>query len=137
MIRRATILDALEISKLDQRNFVVCLSYEFIYSDLENNPIAYYFVYETNNRIVGYINCWVSDNTTILNFCVDEEYRNKGIGKSLIEKVLEISVGIITLEVRVSNNNAINLYQKYGFERALIRKGYYSNGEDAILMVRM
>jgi len=137
MIRKATILDALEISKLDQRNFVDCLSYEFIYSDLENNPFAYYFVYETNNRIVGYINCWVSDNTTILNFCVDEEYRNKGIGKSLIEKVLEVSVGIITLEVRVSNNNAINLYQKYGFEKALIRKGYYSDGEDAILMVRM
>lgn len=137
MIRRATILDAIEISKLDQRNFVDCLSYEFIYSDLEKNPFAYYFVYETDNKIVGYINCWISDNTTILNFCVDEEYRRKGIGKSLIEKVLEISVGIITLEVRVSNLNAINLYQKYGFEKALIRKGYYSNGEDAILMVRM
>ena len=120
MIRRATILDALEISKLDQRNFVDCLSYEFIYSDLENNPFAYYFVYETNNRIVGYINCWVSDNTTILNFCVDEEYRNKGIGKSLIEKVLEISVGIITLEVRVSNLNAINFYEKRGFKRVKV-----------------
>ena len=55
MIRKATILDALEISKLDQRNFVDCLSYEFIYSDLENNPFAYYFVYETNNRIGIYV----------------------------------------------------------------------------------
>jgi ribosomal-protein-alanine N-acetyltransferase len=113
------------------------LSYDFIYSDLLKNPFAYYFVYEDNNKIVGYINCWVSENTEILNFCVEKEYQKRGIGNLLFAEVEKIASGVMTLEVRVSNLNAINFYTKRGFNKALIRKGYYSNGEDAILMVRM
>ena len=43
---------------------------------------------------------------------------------------------VISLEVRVSNERAIRLYQKSGFIKAAVRKGYYENGEDADLMIR-
>ena len=137
MIRRANVLDAKQIAELDGSIFLDSLDYNFIYNDLLNNPMAYYFVCEVDNKIVGYINCWVSDNTEILNFCVYPEYRKQGIGALLFNEVEKISVGMLSLEVRVSNSNAINFYSKRGFKKAFVRKGYYSNGEDAILMVRM
>lgn len=137
MIRRATVLDAKQIAELDNRMFVDSLEYDFIYNDLSNNPFAYYFVYEIEGNIIGYINCWVTDNTEILNFCVDDKYQKQGIGTLLYNEVEKIANGIISLEVRVSNLNAINFYLNKGFEKACIRKNYYSNGENAILMVRM
>lgn len=137
MIRRATVLDAKQIAELDNRMFVDSLEYDFIYNDLSNNPFAYYFVYEIEGNIIGYINCWVTDNTEILNFCVDDKYQKQGIGTLLYNEVEKVANGIISLEVRVSNLNAINFYLNKGFEKACIRKNYYSNGENAILMVRM
>ena len=137
MVRKATVNDAAKIADLDSRMFEDSLDFNFIHNDLSNNPMAYYFVYEEENNIIGYINCWVSDNTEILNFCVEPDYRKKGIGSKLFNEVERIASGVISLEVRVSNTNAIEFYSNRGFKKALIRKGYYSNGEDAILMVRM
>lgn len=137
MVRKATVSDAAKIADLDSRMFEDSLDFNFIHNDLSNNPMAYYFVYEEENNIIGYINCWVSDNTEILNFCVEPDHRKKGIGSKLFNEVERIASGVISLEVRVSNTNAIEFYSNRGFKKALIRKGYYSNGEDAILMVRM
>lgn len=137
MIRCANVSDAVKIAELDSKIFEDSLGLNFILNDLTNNPMAHYFVYEKNSEILGYINCWVSDNTEILNFCVDKKYQKQGIGSLLFDEVDKISVGVITLEVRVSNTNAINFYEKRGFKKALIRKNYYSNGEDAIFMIRM
>ncbi len=137
MVRTANVNDAIKIAELDKRMFEDSLDFNFIYNDILNNPMAHYFVYEDNEEIVGYINCWVSDNTEILNFCVLDKYQHQGIGSLLFNEVDKISNGIISLEVRVSNSKAINFYSKRGFINAAIRKNYYSNGEDAILMVRM
>lgn len=136
MIRKASILDAKEIAKIDSEIFVDSLGIDFIESDLKFNPFANYFVYEKDNIIIGYIIAWISDNTSILNFGVLKEYRGQGIGKTLFEEVKKISEGVITLEVRTSNVNAINFYEKRGFKKYAIRKNYYSNGEDAILMIK-
>ena len=137
MIRRANVEDAKKIAELDNIIFADSLEFDFIHNDLSNNPFAYYFVYEVENNIIGYINCWITDNTEILNFCVDKEYQKQGIGTLLFNEVEKVANGIISLEVRVSNLNAINFYLNRGFEKAYIRKNYYSNGENAILMVRM
>lgn len=136
MIRKATVLDALEIAKLDSKMFEDSLDLNFISNDLANNPMANYFVCEIDDNIVGYIGSWVSDNTEILNFCVSHEHQKQGIGTLLFNEVLKISEGVLTLEVRESNLNAINFYTKKGFKVALKRRNYYSNGEDAILMVK-
>ena len=80
MIRKANQNDAAKISQLDGKMFEDSLGFNFIDNDLSNNPMANYFVYEIDNDIVGYISTWISDNTEILNFCVDTSYQNKGIG---------------------------------------------------------
>ena len=136
MIRKATVLDAVEIANLDKQMFEDSLELSFISNDLANNPMANYFVCEIDNKIVGYIGSWVSDNTEILNFCVLKEYQKQGIGTLLFNEVLNICEGVLTLEVRESNLNAINFYTKKGFKVAFKRRNYYSNGEDAILMVK-
>ena len=136
MIRKDTVLDATKIAELDKKMFKDSLDLKFISNDLANNPMANYFVYEVDDKIVGYIGSWVSDNTEILNFCVLEEYQKQGIGTLLFNEVSKIYEGVLTLEVRVSNLNAINFYTKKGFKIALKRRNYYSNGEDAILMVK-
>jgi ribosomal-protein-alanine N-acetyltransferase len=55
--------------------------------------------------------------------------------KTLIEEAVRLGMTRMTLEVRVSNKAAINLYQSLGFEKGGLRKGYYANdGEDALIM---
>ena len=136
MIRKASLIDAEKIAKIDSEIFEDSLGLDFILTDLKFNPFANYFVYEIDDKIVGYIIAWTSDNTSILNFGVLKEYRGQGIGNILFNEIEKISEGTMTLEVRVSNINAINFYSNRGFKQYSIRKNYYSNGEDAILMIK-
>ena len=75
----------------------------------------------------------------ITNIAVSPDFRRKHIGESLlmvlIESCRKSMVKYITLEVRVSNEPAIKLYEKYGFRSLGTRKGYYQdNDEDALIM---
>ncbi|MCL2688406.1 MAG: ribosomal protein S18-alanine N-acetyltransferase [Chitinispirillia bacterium] len=74
----------------------------------------------------------------IFEAAVHPQYQNRGLGASLIKHLLSeaILVGADTalLEVRVSNHSAIRVYEKCGFKRDGLRKGYYQDGEDALLM---
>ena len=54
----------------------------------------------------------------------------------MIEDLKENEVLFSTLEVRTSNENAIKLYKKFGYEKITIKEKYYKDGEDAIYMVR-
>jgi ribosomal-protein-alanine N-acetyltransferase len=79
------------------------------------------------------------DETQILNLAVDLPYRGLGIARELIRKV--VSLGLkketqrVILEVRKSNQAAIQLYQSMKFTISQVRKGFYSDGEDAYTMV--
>lgn len=53
-----------------------------------------------------------------------------------MKKSEELHYQNVNLEVRVSNVKAIALYQKFGFKNVAVRKRYYSNGEDAYLMIK-
>ena len=70
---------------------------------------------------------------------VRSEFRNKKVGSKMLEYLIALGeknkIVNITLEVNITNNNAIKLYEKYGFVKVAIRKGYY-NGIDGILMER-
>lgn len=106
-----------------------------IKEEIYNNPFARIFVYFVDNKIVGYIYySIIYDRIELNQIEVLFEYRNKGIATILMEKLLEEALDI-TLEVRIDNEIAINLYRKFGFEKVAIRKGYY-NGVDGILMER-
>jgi len=90
--------------------------------------------------IVGFAGLWIlAGEAHITNIAVRELYRRQGIGELLlisgIDMAAELNAGIITLEVRVSNTAAQNLYQKYDFAHVGLRRGYYTdNREDAVLM---
>ena len=96
-----------------------------------------YLVAEENGKIIGYIGTEeISGETHIINMAVHPENRKQGIGKKLIEAVLD-DENVFFLEVRASNNAAQKLYEKYGFEKVGVRKNYYEdNGEDAYIMRR-
>ena len=85
------------------------------------------------DKIVGFlIYDDIYDRYEIEYIGVLEEYRNKGIGSKLMEYLDNKN---ISLEVDVNNENAIKLYEKYGFKKVSIRKNYYNN-HDAYLMVK-
>lgn len=91
-------------------------------------------------RILGYAGLWLMvDEAHITTIAVRPEYRGRGLGEllmvGLFERAMEIGARWVTLEVRVSNHVAQNLYRKYTFHAEGIRKGYYSdNNEDAVIM---
>ena len=79
------------------------------------------------------------ENADIGNICIDLKYQGKGYGefllKDLIKNCIKKEVEFLHLEVRIDNYKAYNLYEKMGFIKTRIRKGYY-NGTDAIEMVK-
>ena len=114
------------------------LGKEILESELDSK-ITKFYVAAINNEVVGYIGRYeYVGEVEILNFVVDEDYQRQGIGQMLFDKVLnEIKeINKITLEVRRSNQKAINFYYKNGFKEIHVRKNYYKNGEDALVLIR-
>lgn len=94
-----------------------------------------------DGSVVAYVGAsYVLDEAEIGNICVLPEYRGMGVGKSLLNDLMDElkSRGIVTvfLEVESDNVNAIALYEKAGFTRYNSRKDYYGEGRDAMLYRR-
>jgi [ribosomal protein S18]-alanine N-acetyltransferase len=93
-------------------------------------------------QLVGYIiNSRYVDAWHVMNVAVDPGHRRRGIATRLLERLFELTKADgrrgYTLEVRVSNAGAIDLYEQLGFERRGFRRGYYTdNREDALIMWR-
>ncbi len=93
-------------------------------------------------RLIGYIivSRYV-DAWHVMNIAVDPDERRRGIATQLLEALFELTAQNqqrgYTLEVRVTNAGAIDLYERLGFRRRGIRRGYYTdNREDALVMWR-
>lgn len=101
------------------------------------NDYTFILVFKENDKYVGFlIYQLLYEAAEIIDIFVLDEYRNKGIGKALINKMLENKqIEKVTLEVKKDNKNAIMLYNSLGFKPVSIRKGYYE-GIDAILMLK-
>jgi len=93
-----------------------------------------------SDYICGYVGFWVmADEAHITTIAVSEELQRRGMGELLLltvfDRARELYANIVTLEVRVSNTGAQNLYLKYGFKQVGVRKAYYTdNREDAYIM---
>ena len=92
------------------------------------------------DKIIGFAGFWIMvGEAHIISIAVKASYRGKGVGElvlaSLIDFAGEMGAEVVTLEARVSNYVAQNLYTKYGFKKVGIRYGYYTdNREDAVIM---
>lgn len=115
-------------------------SKDSFYSELNNQIARYFCAFDGENNLMGYIGSWlVIDEAHITNVSVHPDYRRRHVGEALLSAVIEECfknmIKYITLEVRVSNNPAIKLYEKYLFKSLGTRKGYYqNNNEDALIM---
>ncbi len=109
-------------------------------SELSHNEYAYLYVLEENNIILGYVGFWLSyEFATITKVSINPALQKRGLGYYLFTKGLEIASNLgassFSLEVRESNVAAQKLYLKTGFKAVSVRKGYYSDGENAIVMI--
>jgi len=89
-------------------------------------------------RVIGFVGGAIrSGHGHISGIAMDGEYRRKGVGKRLLKTVgaefLADGFERVTLEVRKSNWNAIRFYKKNGYKKSYDIKGYYADGEDAIV----
>lgn len=107
---------------------------------LNNDNFTKVLVYEKDGKIIGFLMYTELEETVdVVDIVVKEEYRKKRVASCLLDAMfsnLKDSVKLLTLEVRKSNNAAISLYKKFGFEIINTRKKYYANQEDAYLMGR-
>lgn len=100
---------------------------------------SYYIVAKQNQEIIGFAGIIkIIDEVNIMNIVVRKDKRKEGIGSKLLNKIFEIAkeknAQTITLEVNEKNLPAIRLYQKFGFEQTGLRKKYYHNMDNAIIM---
>lgn len=136
---RADVSYISEIYQLEQDCFKTPWPLEVLYEDICVNHNIY-FVIKENGRVVGYAGMWmILDEAHINNICIRREFRKKGYAHRLMERLIEEAYALgadsMTLEVRVSNFRAINLYKDFDFEIEGVRKGYYAdNKEDAFIM---
>ncbi len=138
------------IEKFDDENIEavavlekVCFSQPWSAESLQTeltNVFARFYVAKINGEIVGYIGAHnILGEVYITNVAVFPEYRNRGVATALIKYLVKSSLSengdFVTLEVRKSNDAAIALYKKLGFNLVGERVGFYENPkEDALLM---
>lgn len=129
-----------EIMVIEKASFSYPWSPRFFLQELRV-PCARSLLAVLGVKTAGYIVYWLLPNEVdIHNLAVHPAYRRQGIGKSLLQGVIEEArqngSTRVTLEVRKSNEAAQRLYHSLGFAARGIRKGYYSDdGEDALAMV--
>ena len=136
MIKKLTINDVDYIEQIFNLEKDIFKNSAFSKESTENLVKAdnsFIYAYLIDEKVCGYLMVLDSiDVYEILAIATVEEYRNKGIAQELLDK---IKTKDIFLEVRESNEKAINFYKKNNFKQISIRKGYYSDPtEDAIIM---
>ncbi|OWZ84799.1 ribosomal protein S18-alanine N-acetyltransferase [Natranaerobius trueperi] len=139
--------DISKVMEIEKCSFNSPWSENAFFHELEKNFLATYFVFEhiheEGKELFAYGGYWlIQDDCHITNIAVDPNYRGIGVGRvvliSLLTHAKERGATRATLEVRKSNESAIRLYQKLGFEQLGIRPNYYQdNNEDAIIMYKI
>jgi ribosomal-protein-alanine N-acetyltransferase len=140
VIRPAKLFDISSVMAVERASFREQYPRGIFLTFLENNPDTF-LVAEYNGKVIGYVMAYMRPDLEghIMSIAVDPEYRGMGIGSALlteaIERLIARGARYIGLEVRVSNERAIRLYEKLGFKRVKRIIGYYADGEDAYYML--
>ncbi len=132
--------DVAEVAAIDEASFPQTRPAEEHIREELTRPWTRGWVARKGSGVVGYLLSWhVVDELHILQVASAVLHRREGIGRGLVEEALAFSaverVRLILLEVRRSNAAAIALYRKLGFAASNVRRGYYTDGEDAVEML--
>lgn len=141
MIERSTDLekDAELIAEIERKCFATPWTEEQIKS---SDDSTVFFLARVDEKVVGYGGMYtVLDEGYVTNIGVLPEFRRRGIGAKIVNELIDFSkersLSFLSLEVRVSNIAAINLYKSFGFEEVGKRKNFYRlPNEDALIMTR-
>lgn len=137
--------DLKEVVEIESVSFPEPWSLSMFYHELIL-PFSHFYVMRENSqekkksRMIAYGGFWmVKQEAHITNLAVHPDYRNRGFGSEflgiLLEEAKNLGAKVATLEVRTSNKVGLRLYEKRGFRKTKIKKGYYAYiGEDAIVM---
>lgn len=128
-----------EIKIMENELYKTPWNYDDFLYEINENEFSYPFVVKEENEIIGYYIFWqLFDEINIVKLSVSKKYQGRGIGNILMEDIFNrvkiLGLKKIFLEVRASNDKAINLYKKHGFISKNVRKNYYDNVEDALIM---
>ncbi|OLU36669.1 ribosomal protein S18-alanine N-acetyltransferase [Ileibacterium valens] len=139
MIRQANEQDLKALARLEGRSFQNPWTIENIQQDLKVNPFSTILVDEEDGRIRAYLDLWITfEKAQIARIATDPEFRKQGLAKALIQKGIEMAqeqqAEEFSLDVRVSNQPAIALYESMGFIILHRSKNYYEGKEDGLLM---
>jgi ribosomal-protein-alanine N-acetyltransferase len=139
-IRRLTYADLPQVIAIERRAFPTPWSLAMFVLEL-SKPSGICLVAIEEERIAGYLVCSRYDIVWhVMNVAVEPGRRREGIATALLEDLFtraDKPGEQYTLEVRTSNDAAIALYERFGFESAGVRPGYYhDNKEDALIMWR-
>jgi ribosomal-protein-alanine N-acetyltransferase len=139
-IRRLTYADLPQVIAIERRAFPTPWSLAMFVLEL-SKPSGICLAAMSEGRLAAYLICSRYDRVWhIMNVAVDPDQRRQGLATALLTRLLERvddEEARFTLEVRRSNGGAIELYERFGFKAAGLRRRYYQdNGEDALVMWR-
>ncbi|MAR15571.1 MAG: hypothetical protein CMB86_00025 [Flammeovirgaceae bacterium] len=137
-LRKAGIDDINSIVKIEKISHEKPYWNESLLIYLFNNSMTdSVWIFEFKKKIIGFlIEQRCLNEISILNVAVDKKYQNKGFGKKMVSQYLNILPNntVVFLEVNINNFVAQKIYTSLNFERVGLRKRYYNNGADALLM---
>ena len=126
---------------IEEASFTSPWTREMYLAELDNTGISFFYLARTPlGEIIGFCSFWrVLDELHLNNLAVAPEHRRSGVASALLQKVLgdgaRFGAQRATLEVRSSNTSAQQLYERFGFTVAGVRRGYYSSPpEDALVL---
>ena len=105
--------------------------------EIEENRFSLPVVMELEGQVIGYSVAWLMfEEFHIATIAVDPAFQRRGYGEFLLRAILGMSddAEYALLEVRKTNHKALSLYKKYGFRQYGMRRRYYRDGEDALVL---
>ena len=141
ILREMLVEDLDKVMEIEEDLFVVPWTKEGYFTFLTRKD-AMFLVVEEKGEILGYCGLlMVLDEGDVTNVAVKRDRQREGIGNFLMESMLRLAyeqgIRTVHLEVRAGNSVAVRLYERLGFVKDGIRKGYYTDPvEDAVLMTR-
>ena len=140
-IRKMTLEDLPQVMALERECFQDHWDIEAYRYEIEENSFSTMLVAVEHEELLGACGYYILfEEGQITTIATNPAYRGRGIASTMMEVMLADMVvhdcETCSLEVRVHNEAAIHLYEKFGFITVNVRKGYYQDGEDAYLMVK-
>ena len=138
-ISNMTFADLENLKNFLQSDFDEFWSYDILLSELSSSNSRYIVAKNKDNTIVGFAGIKIIlDESELMNIVTRKDMRHCGIASSMLNHLLAIckenNIKLLNLEVNTQNTIAINFYKKYNFNEVGLRKKYYDNTYDALLM---